>query len=97
MVTWLAEQEALGSPDDATVDDKQNYRARAGQREFYFRRFRPSRPGPSRLHGRHGDLVGLLLQKAEFVRDLTTNPAKRRLVRAIVFLAQTFGVRSNGP
>lgn len=39
VVSWLAEREALGPPDDATVDDRQNYTARAGQREFYFRRF----------------------------------------------------------
>jgi PAS domain S-box-containing protein len=30
----------------------------------------------------------------EFVRDLTTNPATRHLVRAIVSLAQAFGVRT---
>jgi EAL domain-containing protein (putative c-di-GMP-specific phosphodiesterase class I) len=30
----------------------------------------------------------------EFVRDLTTNPANRHLVRAIVSLAQAFGVRT---
>jgi hypothetical protein len=39
VVNWLAEREALRPPDDAMVDDKENHTARAGQREFYFRRF----------------------------------------------------------
>ena len=39
VVNWLARCEAIGPPDDATVDDKQNYTARAGKRSFYFRRF----------------------------------------------------------
>ena len=39
VVNWLAEREAVGPPTDATADDKSNYTVRAGQREFYFRRF----------------------------------------------------------
>lgn len=39
VVNWLAEREALGPPEDAVVDDKQNYTAQAGERSFYFRRF----------------------------------------------------------
>jgi len=39
VVNWLAEREANGPPDDATVDDKQNWTARAGGFEFYFCRF----------------------------------------------------------
>jgi hypothetical protein len=39
VVNWFAEREALGPPDDAMVDDRRNYTAIAGQREFYFRRF----------------------------------------------------------
>ena len=39
VVNWLAQCEALGPPDDAVGDDKQNYTARVGTRSFYFRRF----------------------------------------------------------
>ena len=39
VANWLAECEAVGPPEDATVDDKQNFTAQAGQRKFYYRRF----------------------------------------------------------
>ena len=39
VVNWLAQCEAGGPPEDASVDDKQNYTAHAGRCEFYYRRF----------------------------------------------------------
>lgn len=39
VVNWLADCEAVGPPDDATVDNRKNFTARAGHRQFYYRRF----------------------------------------------------------
>jgi hypothetical protein len=38
VANWLAEREALGPPEDAVVDDRNNWSAVLGEREFYFRR-----------------------------------------------------------